>query len=53
MAIFDRRYVKNFDWVSFLLIIVLATIGLMLYSALHTKQMSRTRPFSKNNYLEP
>jgi len=48
MAIFDRRYVKNFDWVSFLLILILTAIGLtFVFSATYRVDIPYSTFFKK------
>jgi rod shape determining protein RodA len=48
MAVFDRRYVKNFDWLSFLLITTLACIGLMsVFSATYKMDAPYSTFFKK------
>lgn len=48
MAIIDRRYIKYFDWTSFLLIVTLSFIGLMfVFSATYNPDLPYSSFFKK------
>ena len=48
MTFFDRRYIKNFDWTIFFLIIALSLIGLMfVFSATYKPEMPYSTFFKK------
>ncbi|MDR3549854.1 MAG: FtsW/RodA/SpoVE family cell cycle protein, partial [Candidatus Babeliales bacterium] len=48
MFLIDRRYVRNFDWAGFLLIIIISCIGLFfVYSATYKPEMPYSTYFKK------